>query len=59
MMRGDDAQDLEDVAFLIRHDAVTRAQLEETFQRARLPEMVELHDAFAKAKPLVLALAEP
>jgi len=47
------------VAFLIRHDAVTRAQLEETFQRARLPEMVELRDAFAKAKPLVLALAEP
>lgn len=57
MMRGDDAQDLEDVAFLIGHDAVTRAQLEETFARARLPEVVELHDAFAKAKPRVLALA--
>lgn len=57
MMRGDDAQDLEDVAFLIRHEAVTRADLEETFQRARLPEIPELHDAFAKAKPLVLALA--
>ena len=57
MMRGDDAQDLEDIVFLIRHDGVTRAQLEETFQRARLPEVVELHDAFAKAKPLVLALA--
>ncbi len=56
MMRGDDAQDLEDIAFLIRHDGVTRSQLEETFQRARLPEVVELHDAFAKAKPLVLAL---
>lgn len=56
MMRGDDAQDLEDVAFLIQHDGVTRTQLEETFERARLPEVVELHDAFAKAKPLVLAL---
>ena len=57
MMRGDDAQVLEDIEFLIRHDEVTRAQLEETFQRARLPEVVELHDAFAKAKPLVLDLA--
>ena len=57
MMRGDDAQDLEDVAFLIRHDAVTRTQLEETFRRARLPEIQELHDAFAKARPLVLAMA--
>ena len=56
MMRGDDAQDLEDVAFLIRHDAVTRTQLEETFRRARLPEIQELHDAFAKARPLVLAM---
>ena len=42
---------------LIRHDEVTCAQLEETFRRARLPVVVELHDAFAKAKPLVLALA--
>ena len=57
MMRGDDAQDLEDVSFLIRHDAVTRTQLEETFRRARLPEIQELHDAFAKARPLVLAMA--
>jgi hypothetical protein len=36
---------------------VTRAQLEETFRRARLPEIPELHDAFAKAKPRVLSLA--
>jgi hypothetical protein len=57
MMRGDDAQDMDDVAFLIRHDAVTRAHLEETFRRARLPDVIELHDAFAKAKPRVLALA--
>lgn len=58
MMRGDDAQDFEDIAFLVRHDEVTRVQLEETFQRARLPEVVELHDAFAKGRPLVLAPAE-
>jgi hypothetical protein len=57
MMRGDDAQDMEDVAFLIRHDGVTRAQLEETMRRARLPDIPEPHDAFAKAKPHVLALA--
>ena len=57
MMRGDDAQDMDDTAFLIRHDAVTRAQLEETFRRARLPDVQELHDAFAKALPLVRAMA--
>lgn len=58
MMRGDDAQDMEDVSFLIRHDRVTRAQLEETMHRARLPDVPELHEAFAKAKPRVLALAD-
>ncbi len=57
MMRGDDAEDMADVAFLIKHDAVSQAQLQEAFLRARLPEIPELHEAFAKAKPLVLALA--
>jgi hypothetical protein len=57
MMRGDDPQDMEDVAFLIRHDGVTRAQLEETMRRASLPDVPELHEAFAKARPRVLALA--
>jgi hypothetical protein len=46
-----------DVAFLIRHAGVTRAHLEETMRRARLPDIPELHDAFAKARPRVLALA--
>jgi len=33
MMRGTDRQDMDDVAFLIRHDAITRADLEEAFAR--------------------------
>ncbi len=57
MMRGDDTQDMADAAFLIHHDRITTAQLEEAFAAAVIPELVELHDAFARAKPVVLKLA--
>ena len=57
-MRGDDRQDMDDVAFLIRHDAVTRSELEEAFRLARIPDVLEYHEAFAKAKPRVRAMAE-
>ena len=57
MMRGADAQDLSDIAFMIGHDHVSWVQLEEAFAEARLPDIVELHDAFKKARPAVLALA--
>jgi hypothetical protein len=57
MMRGDDAQDMEDAEFLIRHDRITRSELEEAFAMANLTDVVELHDAFERARPLVLAMA--
>jgi len=57
MMRGDDPQDLADIRFLIRHDGITRAQVEMVLNEVVLPDLSELRDAFAKAKPLVLELA--
>lgn len=57
MMRGDDQQDMDDAAFLIRHDQITTQQLEAAFDTANLTDTVELHDAFERAKPIVLSFA--
>lgn len=57
MMRGDDPQDLADVAFLIGHDRITPEQVESALAEATLPDLVELRDAFERAKPLVRELA--
>lgn len=58
MMRGDDPQDLADAGFMIRHDRITEAQLLEAFSQMKPIELVELRDAFAKAKPVVLKVAK-
>ena len=57
MMRGDDAQDMEDIAFMIRHDEITPEQIEELFAAAVIPDLVEFRDAFQRAKPRVRELA--
>jgi hypothetical protein len=57
MMRGDDAQDLADIAFLIRHDRITPEQIESALADAVIPDLTELRDAFERAKPLVRDLA--
>jgi hypothetical protein len=57
MMRGDDPQDMADVEFLVRHDRITPAQIEEAFAAAVLPELAELRDAFVRAQPRVRELA--
>jgi hypothetical protein len=57
MMRGDDPQDLADIAFLIRRDGVTPEQLESALAEVVLPDLVELRDAFERAKPPVRELA--
>lgn len=59
MMRGEDPQDLADIAFLVRHDGVTSAQIEAAFADVTIPDLVELRDAFERAKPLVRGLAKP
>ena len=56
MMRGDDPQDMADIAFLIRHDRITPAQIESALAAAVIPDLVELRDAFERAKPRVRQL---
>jgi hypothetical protein len=53
MMRGDDAQDMEDVAFLVRHDGITADDMEPAFARVRMPDIPELREAFGRALPRV------
>jgi len=57
MMRGDDPQDMADAKFMIEHDKITREQLEDAFAVMNPVELVELRDAFAKARPIVTGFA--
>jgi hypothetical protein len=59
MMRGADPEDLADIEFLLKQEPVTEAELRAAFNRLRLPDIPELHDAFRAAQPKVLALAKP
>jgi hypothetical protein len=58
MMRGDDAQDMEDIAFLVAHDKISPAQLETALSQALIPELQELQEAFELAKPRVRAIVK-
>jgi hypothetical protein len=58
MMRGDDPQDMEDIDFLVRHDRITRELMEPAFAKVRMPDVVELHDAFERALPLVRGILD-
>lgn len=58
MMRGDDAQDMADAAFLIRSGKITVAQLQAAFNEVVIPDLAEYQDAFKRAKPVVLTFAE-
>ena len=57
MMRGHDEQDMADAEFIIRHDRITEPQLVEAFSQMNPIALVELRDAFERAKPVVLNLA--
>ena len=57
MMRGDDVEDMRDVAFMIRHDGITPEQIESALADAVIPDLQELRDAFEGAKPRVRELA--
>jgi hypothetical protein len=56
MMRGNDAQDMQDVAFLIEHDGITLEQMEPAFATVRMPDIQELREAFDHALPIVRQL---
>ena len=57
MMRGNDEQDMADAEFMIRHDRITEGQLLAAFSQMRPIELVELQDAFARAKPRIMEVA--
>ena len=46
-----------DIAFLIRHDGLTPAQIENALAEAVIPDLPELREAFERAKPRVRELA--
>jgi hypothetical protein len=37
---------------MIRHDRITAAQIESAFANSVIPDLVELREAFERAKPL-------
>jgi hypothetical protein len=53
MMRGNDPQDMEDVAFIVRKGGVTSEVMESAFVQARMPDLPELREAFEQAMPTV------
>ncbi len=57
MMRGNDAEDMSDIEFMIRHDLITYDQVEEALANVVIPDVQELRDAFEKARPAVLQIA--
>jgi hypothetical protein len=58
MARGDE-NDLTDIAFLLGSEPMTACQLQEAFQKARVPDVPEIQALFLAAQPRVLALAKP
>jgi hypothetical protein len=55
MARGDE-NDLADVRFLLQQEAISAEQLRTAFLQARVPNVPEIQELFAKAQPQVLAL---
>ena len=51
MMRGDDPQDMADIAFMIRHDRVTPDQVESAIADAVIPDLAELRTHLSARSP--------
>lgn len=58
MMRGADPTDTADLEFLIRHDRIPPAELEDALASAVIPDIPELRELFEQAKPVVRSLAQ-
>jgi hypothetical protein len=58
MMRGADPEDLSDIEFLLKHERLAEPELQAAFERVRVPDIQELHDAFRAAQPKVMALVK-
>lgn len=57
MMRGDDEWDMQDIDFMIRHDNLSEASLEQAMKEAIIPDLQEYRASFDKARRRVLELA--
>jgi len=53
MMRGNDELDMNDVRFLVGHDALDLKQMETALASVRIPDVPELREAFSRALPVV------
>ena len=51
-----DEDDLQDIRFLLRQESFTTHQLEAAFARARVPNVPDIQELFARACPKVLAM---
>lgn len=51
-----DADDLQDIRFMLQQEPLTCDQLEKAFARARVPDVPEIQELFNRARPRVLAL---
>jgi hypothetical protein len=50
-------QDMADAGFMIRHDRISETQLIKAFSQMKPIELVELRDAFVRARPIIMNLA--
>ena len=57
MMRGADALDMADAAFLISSAGLRKGDLEQAFHEAIVPPVLELQESFLQAQPRVLSMA--
>jgi hypothetical protein len=56
MMRGNDELDMADIRFLASRGNVTPPQMDQAISEARMPEVIELREAFERAIPVVRAI---
>lgn len=59
MMRGADPQHMEEIAWMIMHEGITRPELEAAFAVAHVPDDADIISAFAEARECVLARLTP
>jgi hypothetical protein len=56
MMRGNDELDMADIRFLASRGNVTTPQMDQAISEVRMPDVIELRDAFGRAIPVVRAI---
>jgi hypothetical protein len=59
MMRGEDAQDMEDIQFLVESEGLTLEAMEPSFASVRIPDVEELRESFQKALLRVQRMMAP